>query len=93
MTRVVGNRQMAEWLMSRIPRAANADYAEGVQRTTLAQRQEPVGKYARVYKDNSLAGATVRVRNLARLDLQRYHPATVAPDRRDQCSKNVELCR
>jgi hypothetical protein len=68
MTGVVGNRQMAGWLASRIPSAANAYHAERVERTTLAERQKPIGKDASVHKDNSLAGATVRVRNLARLD-------------------------
>jgi hypothetical protein len=68
VTSVVGDRQMAGWLTSRIPRAANADHATRVQGTALADGQEPVGKYARMDKDDRLANAPVRVPNLAPLD-------------------------
>ena len=55
------------WLTSRIPRASNADHATRAQGTALAERQEPVEKYACADKDDRVVNAPVRVLNLAPL--------------------------
>src|SRR5262249_38112944 len=83
---------MTRWLTRPVPCAADPDNAKGVERTTVAQRQEPVGEYPRVYEDHRLPSAPLGVRNLARLYTQLYHGRQLyIAIGNCQCSQNVEL--